>query len=75
MKRERSSEMKLRHNFATEDLRTMIDLYGVSYGAYHRLKVEEITDLLAELIARAAGYDPASDAAIAIRELVESLAR
>lgn len=62
----------LRHNFATEDLRTMIDLYGVSYGAYHRLKVEEITDLLAELIARAAGYDPASDATIAIRELVES---
>jgi patatin-related protein len=62
----------LKHNFATEDLRTMIDLYGVSYGAYHRLKVEEITGLLAELIARAAGHDPASDATIAIRELVEA---
>ena len=60
------------HNFATEDLGTMINLYGVSYGAYHRLKVEEITDLLAELIARAAGHDPASDAAIAIRELMEA---
>ncbi len=60
------------HDFATEDLGTMINLYGVSYGAYHRLKVEEITGLLAELIARAAGYDPASDAAIAIRELVEA---
>jgi patatin-related protein len=62
----------LKHNFATEDLRTMVDLYGVSYGAYHRLKVEEITALLADLIARAAGYDPASDAALAIRELVEA---
>jgi patatin-related protein len=62
----------LKDNFATEDLRTMIDLYGVSYGAYHRLKVEEVTVLLADLIARAAGYDPASDAAIAIQELVEA---
>jgi len=60
------------HNFATEDLGTMINLYGVSYGPYHRLKVEEITALLAELITRAAGHDPASDAAIAIRELVEA---
>ena len=50
----------------------MIDLYGVTYGAYHRLKVEEVTALLADLIARAAGYDPASDATLAIRELVEA---
>jgi patatin-related protein len=62
----------LKHNFATADLRTMIDLYGVSYGAYHRLKVEEATALLADLIARAAGYDPASDPALAIREVVEA---
>ena len=62
----------LEKHFATADLRTMIDLYGVSYGAYHRLKMEEVTALLADLIARADGYDPASDAAVAIRELVEA---
>lgn len=56
--------------FRTEGLTQMIDHYGVSYGAYHRLKVAELTNLLTELISRAAGHDPDSDAADAIRELV-----
>src|SRR6266566_3255957 len=56
--------------FAKADLREMMDRYGASYGAYHRLKVHEITELLTCLVARAAGHDPASDAGDALRELV-----
>jgi patatin-related protein len=58
--------------FANADLREMMKRYGVSYGAYHRLKVHEITELLTCLVARAAGHDPASNAGDAIRELVAS---
>lgn len=61
--------------FKTEGLNQMIDHYGVSYGAYHRLKIAELTGVLAELIARAAGHDPTSDAADAIRELVRAWRR
>jgi patatin-related protein len=61
--------------FKTEGLSQMIDHYGVSYGAYHRLKVAELTGVLTELIARAAGHDPTSDAADAIRELVRAWRR
>src|SRR5262249_49585315 len=42
---------------------------------YHRLKIEEITALLAEIIARALGHDPDSDAAAAIRALVREWRR
>jgi patatin-related protein len=61
--------------FKTQGLNQMIDHYGVSYGAYHRLKITELTGVLAELIARAAGHDPTSDAADAIRELVRAWRR
>jgi patatin-related protein len=61
--------------FYRQGLDEMIDHYGVSYGAYHRLKVTELTNLLTELIARAAGHDPESDAADAIRELVKAWRR
>jgi patatin-related protein len=61
----------LKHDkFGGADLRDMINLYGVSYGAYHRLKVQEITGLIADLITRALGHDPGSDAATVICELV-----
>jgi hypothetical protein len=56
--------------FGDADLEQMINIYGVSYGAYHRLKVTEITSLLAEILARALGHDPESDATAVIRELV-----
>ena len=56
--------------FANADLREMMKRYGASYGAYHRLKVHEITELLTCLVGRAAGHDPASDAGDAIRGLV-----
>ena len=58
--------------FVAADLIDMMELYryGASYGAYHRLKVHEITELLTCLVTRALGHDPASDAGDAIRELV-----
>jgi patatin-related protein len=55
--------------FEQAGLEKMINHYGVSYGAYHRLNVEEITNLLATSIARALGHDPCSEAADAFREL------
>lgn len=61
--------------FEKQGLRQMIRHYGVSYGAYHRLKVTELTAVLAEIIARAAGHDPTSDAGDAIRELVRAWRR
>lgn len=61
-----------REEFLAADLEDMIDHYGVSYGAYHRLNVEEVTNLLADLIARALGHDPSSKAAEAIRQITSA---
>jgi patatin-related protein len=58
--------------FADEDLRSMIARYGVAYGGYHRLKVAEQTDRIAEWFAAAAGLDPASDHVHAVRYLVRA---
>jgi len=57
-------------DFRKEDLETMVGMYGVSYAPYHRLMVGEVTNLITELVARALGHDPSSDAAAVIRELV-----
>jgi patatin-related protein len=64
---------KIMHHsdYAEKDLKEMIAHgYGAAYGAYHRLKVHEITELLTCLVTRALEHDPASDAGDAIRELV-----
>jgi patatin-related protein len=61
--------------FAQADLKDMMKLYGVSYGAYHRLNIEVVTSLLAGLVSRALGYDPASDAEEAVTELVNEWRR
>ena len=58
-------------DFRKADLNDMIHRCGVNYGAYHRLKVDEITAMLTDLVARALGHDPNSDAVISIREVVE----
>jgi len=59
-------------DFIAADLNEMMEKYryGASYGAYHRLKVHEITELLSCLVTRALGHDPSSDVGDAIRELV-----
>jgi patatin-related protein len=72
---QKEEEKKTKFDFAKEDLAKMIEIYGISYGVYHRLKVEETTGLLAGLIARAAGHDPSSAAGGAVRELVEAWRR
>lgn len=51
-------------------LSALVDRYGVAYGAYHRLRVDEASSLLADLILRAAQLDPRSGAALAVRALV-----
>lgn len=56
--------------FGAAYLGDLINIYGVNYGAYHRLKVEEITNLIAEILAGALGHDPDSDATAAICRLV-----
>ena len=56
--------------FRAANLPRMVSLYGIGYGAYHRLKVGEVTSFLAEVITRAKGHDPGSDAGMAIRELI-----
>lgn len=48
----------------------MVQRYGSSYGAYHRLRVASVTDELSRLVARLSGFDEESDERLAIRYLV-----
>ncbi len=48
----------------------MVQWYGSSYGAYHRLRVASVTDELSRLVARLSGFDEESDERLAIRYLV-----
>ncbi|MBI1927771.1 patatin-like protein [Candidatus Poribacteria bacterium] len=47
-----------------------LDVMGISYGGYHRLKVSTVTDEIAQMITRAAGFDEQSDEFLAIRYLI-----
>ena len=57
-------------DFGKWGLETMIQAEGVAYGGYHRLKVGALTDEIARLITRVAGFDLQSDEFQAIRYLV-----
>jgi patatin-related protein len=46
--------------------------WGPSYATYHRLKVAATIDYLAGFVVRAAGIDPRSDHAWAVREIVDA---
>ena len=50
----------------------MIKRKGRSYAAYHRLRISAVTDQLAKLIARVAGFDENSDYFIIIRSMVRT---
>jgi patatin-related protein len=63
------------NEFREAGLSQMIAIYGIGYGGYHRLRVEETTQLLSDIVTRIAGYDPASDAADVIREIAEQWRR
>lgn len=52
------------------DLADMIKRKGRAYAAYHRLRITAVSDQLAKLIARVAGYDENSDWFIIVRSLV-----
>lgn len=52
------------------DLADMIKRKGRAYAAYHRLRITAVSDELAKLIARVAGYDENSDWFIIVRSLV-----
>jgi patatin-related protein len=54
------------------DLADMIKRKGRAYAAYHRLRISEVTDQLAKLIARVAGFDENSDYFIIIRSMVRA---
>jgi patatin-related protein len=64
------SEPISREDFGKRDLGIMIEAEGVAYGGYHRLKVGALTDEIAGLITRVAGFDLQSDEFRAIRYFV-----
>jgi patatin-related protein len=59
------ARLKLSEVLADPDRR-----WGPSYATYHRLKVAATIDYLAGFVVRAAGIDPRSDHAWAVREIV-----
>ncbi|HEU4508408.1 MAG TPA: patatin-like protein [Pyrinomonadaceae bacterium] len=72
------SDSKWAKEFATDadvadlDLADMIKRKGRAYAAYHRLRISAVTDQLAKLIARVAGFDEESDYFIIIRSMVRA---
>jgi patatin-related protein len=59
-------------SFRERDLALMISSEGLAYGAYHRLKIAALTDGIARIVTRAAGFDQNSDEFYAIRHLVRA---
>jgi patatin-related protein len=54
------------------DLADMIKRKGRAYAAYHRLRISALTDEIARLIARVAGFDEHSDYFIVVRSMVRA---
>src|SRR5207253_1483200 len=54
------------------DLADMIKRKGRGYAAYHRLRIAAVTDDLAKLVARVAGFDENSDYFLILRSLVRA---
>jgi patatin-related protein len=61
-----------RDGFVRRDLNTVIPLFGAAYGGYHRLKVGNLTDELAGLLATQAGIPLDSDESRLLRFLVRA---
>jgi patatin-related protein len=55
-----------------EPVSVLLNRYGVSYGAYHRIRVEDVSARLAGAMSRVAGFDPSSSACAAVRGLVNA---
>src|SRR5687768_4802587 len=54
------------------DLADMIKRKGRAYAGYHRLRISAVTDQIAKLIARVAGFDENSDYFIIVRAMVRA---
>jgi patatin-related protein len=54
------------------DLADMIKRKGRAYAAYHRLRISAVTDQIAKLIARVAGFDENSDYFMIVRAMVRA---
>ena len=65
-------EFERDEDVADLDLADMIRRNGRAYAAYHRLRISAVTDQLANLIARVAGFDENSDYFIIIRSMVRA---
>src|SRR6185369_5502325 len=52
------------------DLAKVVEDKGVGYVAYHRLDISSVSDDLAKLVTRVAGFDEESDHFVIIRSLV-----
>ncbi len=59
-------------HFGEMDLADMIKRKGRVYAGYHRLRISAVTDGLAKLIARVAGFDENSDYFIIVRAMVRA---
>ena len=54
------------------DLADMIKRKGRAYAGYHRLRISAVTDQIAKLIARVAGFDENSDYFVIVRAMVRA---
>ncbi|HSD45502.1 MAG TPA: patatin-like protein, partial [Pyrinomonadaceae bacterium] len=54
------------------DLADMIKRKGRAYAGYHRLRISAVTDQIAKLIARVAGFDENSDYFMIVRAMVRA---
>ena len=52
------------------DLAQVVEVKGIGYVAYHRLDISSVSDDLAKLVTRVAGFDEESDHFMIIRSLV-----
>ena len=62
----------LDQNAGDLDLADMIKRKGRAYAGYHRLRISSVTDNVAKLIARVAGFDEESDYFIIVRSMVRA---
>jgi patatin-related protein len=58
--------------FANNDVGEMMEIFGLGYGGYHRLKVASVTDDLATALSRVLGYANRSAEFWGVRSLVRA---
>ncbi len=69
--REKSDLLSV-NNWLSRDLQQMVVREGIAYGGYLRLRVSRLTDDLAEIITRQAGFELESDLFRSVHEVVRA---